>query len=67
MIETASLRARNLSRGIWSFAKSEPGTTENVNIVEILKTAQSLTAPAVKVSQIHVARREDPSGIGEAI
>jgi hypothetical protein len=32
-----------------------------------LKTAQSLTAPAVKVSQIDVARREDPSGIGEAI
>ena len=67
MIETASVRARNLSRGIWNFAKAEPGTTENVNIVEILETAQSLTAPAVKVSQIDVARREDPSGIGEAI
>jgi signal transduction histidine kinase len=67
MIETASLRARNLSRGIWNFAKAEPGTTENVNIVGIMESVQSLTAPAVKVSQIDVARREDPSGIGEAI
>ena len=67
MIETASLRARNLSRGIWNFAKAEPGTTENVNIVEIMETVQSLSAPAVKVSQIDVARREDPSGVGEAM
>ena len=57
MIETASLRARNLSRGIWNFAKAEPGTTENVNIVGIMETVQSLTAPAVKVSQNDVARR----------
>ena len=67
MIETARLRARNLSRGIWNFAKAEPGTTENVNIVGIMETVQSLTAPAVKVSQNDVARREDPTGISEAI
>jgi hypothetical protein len=67
MIETASLRARNLSRGIWNFAKAEPVTTENVNIVGIMETVQSLTAPAVKVSQNDVARREDPTGISEAI
>jgi signal transduction histidine kinase len=67
MIETASLRARELSRGIWNFAKAEPGTTANVNIVEIMDLVQRLTAPAVKVAQIDVARREDPSGIGEAL
>jgi signal transduction histidine kinase len=50
MIESASLRARNLSRGIWSFAKAEPGTTANINIVEVLETVQHLTAPAVKVA-----------------
>ncbi|NQW19427.1 MAG: HAMP domain-containing histidine kinase [Chloroflexi bacterium] len=67
MIESASLRARDLSRGIWSFAKAEPGTTENINIVDVLKTVQHLTAPAVKVAQIDVARREDPLGLSEAI
>ena len=66
MIESASLRARNLSRGIWDFAKAEPGTTENINMVEVLETVQHLTAPAVKVAQIDVARREDPAAIGEA-
>jgi hypothetical protein len=44
MIETASLRARNLSRGIWNFAKAEPGVTDNINIVEILDSVQHLTA-----------------------
>lgn len=65
MIETASLRARNLSRGIWSFAKAEPGTTANIDMVEVLQSVQLLTAPAVKVAQIDVAQREDASGAGE--
>ena len=67
MIETASLRARNLSRGIWSFAKAEPGTTANIDMVEVLQSVQLLTAPAVKVAQIDVAQREDASGAGEVI
>ncbi|MBT3995282.1 MAG: hypothetical protein HOF01_05735 [Chloroflexi bacterium] len=66
MIESASLRARDLSRGIWSFAKAEPGNTENIDIVEVLETVQHLTAPAVKVAQIDVARREDPAALAEA-
>jgi signal transduction histidine kinase len=66
MIESASLRARTLSRGIWDFAKAEPGITENINMVEVLETVQHLTAPAVKVAQIDVARREDPAAISEA-
>ena len=67
MIETASLRARNLSRGIWSFAKAEPGSTANIDMVEVLQSVQLLTAPAVKVAQIDVAQREDASGAGEVI
>ena len=67
MIETASLRARNLSRGIWSFAKAEPGTTANSDMVEVLQSVQLLTAPAVKVAQIDVAQREHASGAGEVI
>ena len=67
MIENASLRARNLSRGIWSFAKAEPGTTANVDIVDLMQSVQLLTAPAVKVAQIDVQRREDASGQAEAI
>ena len=66
MIESASLRARDLSRGILSFAKAEPGTIENIDIVEVPETVQHLTAPAVKVAQIDVARREDPAALGEA-
>lgn len=66
MIESASLRARNLSRGIWNFAKAEPGTVANINVVEILETVQHLTAPAVKVAQIDIARREEPGSIAEA-
>ena len=67
MIETASLRARNLSRGIWSFAKAEPGTMANIDMVEVLQSVQLLTAPAVKVAQIDIAQREDASGAGEVI
>ncbi len=66
MIESASLRARDLSRGIWNFAKAEPGTTENIDVVKLLDSVQELTAPAVKVAQIDVARRENPSGVSEA-
>ncbi len=66
MIESASLRARDISRGIWSFAKAEPVTIENIDIVEGLETVQHLTASAVKVAQIDVARREDPAALGEA-
>ena len=73
MIETASLRARNLSRGIWSFAKAEPGTTANIDVIEVMQAVQLLTAPAVKVAQIDVVRRtdatmnEDASDAGEVI
>jgi hypothetical protein len=67
MIESASLRARNLSRGIWNFAKAEPGTTANIDVVELMDTVQQLTTPAVKVAQIDIARHEDPTGVKEAI
>ncbi|MDG0866233.1 hypothetical protein [Candidatus Lucifugimonas marina] len=67
MIESASLRARDLSRGIWNFAKAEPGTISNINIVDLLNSVQRLTAPAVKVAQIDVARRGDNSSVDEVI
>ena len=67
MIESASLRARNLSRGIWNFAKADPGTVSDINVVELLDSVQHLTAPAVKVAQIDVSRLEDSSSIDEAI
>ncbi|MGB1748781.1 MAG: hypothetical protein ACPHK0_03255 [Dehalococcoidia bacterium] len=63
MIESASPRARNLSRGIWNFAKAEPGTTDNIDLIELMYTVQYITAPAVKVAQIDVTRRESNSGI----
>lgn len=63
MIKSASLRARNLSRGIWNFAKAELGTTDNIDLIELMDTVQYLTAPAVKVAQIDVTRRASNSGI----
>jgi signal transduction histidine kinase len=66
MIETASLRARNLSRDISTFAKTDSGATSNINIVEIMGLVQRLSAPAVKIAQIDVARRKDPAAISEA-
>ena len=64
MVETDSLRARTLSRGIWSFAKVEPGTTLSIDMVELMQTVQLLTTPAVKVAQIDVAERTDASQNG---
>lgn len=67
MIETASLRARNLSRGIWSFAKAEPGVTANTDIVDLMKSVELLTGPAVKVGQMDITRVEDPASIDSAM
>ena len=67
MIETASLRARNLSRAISSFAKAESGVTANTDLVKLMQTVQMLTAPSVKAAQVDVAQREDASGASEVI
>ena len=58
LIEDAGLRARSLTRLMWSFAKARPGTVEDFNIAEALAQASSLATPALKVAQIE-ARRED--------
>ena len=67
MIETASLRARTLSRGIWSFAKAEAGETTNFDMLKLMRDVQLLTAPAVKVGQIDIAQREGTSSTGEVM
>ena len=65
LIEEASLRARSLTRMMWSFAKARSGTVESFDIVETLTQASSLATPALKVAQIE-ARHED-SGAAVAI
>ena len=59
LIDDASLRARSLTRLMWSFARERPGTVEDFDVTEALARASSLATPALKVAQIET-RREDP-------
>lgn len=57
LVENAGIRARSLARQIWNFAKAEPGTTSNFDLVEALQDVAALAAPAVKVGQVEVSQR----------
>ena len=57
LVESAGLRARQLSRQIWSFAKAEFGAVEDFDLEEAISDAAALAGPALKVAQIEVARR----------
>ena len=59
LIADAGLRARSLTRLMWSFAKARPGIVEDFDIIEALAQASSLATPALKVAQIET-RRVDP-------
>ena len=59
LIGDAGLRARSLTRLMWSFAKEHPGTTEDFDVTEALARASSLATPALKVAQIET-RRDGP-------
>ena len=65
LIRDAGLRARSLTRLMWSFAKARPGSVEDFDIVEALTQASDLATPALKVAQIE-ARHED-SGAATAV
>jgi signal transduction histidine kinase len=59
LIESSARRARELARGIWNFAKAEPGTIEDFDLAELLRQAASLTGPAVKVGSLEVVPRNE--------
>jgi len=65
LIEEAGLRARSLTRLMWSFATARPGTVEDFDIVEALTQASNLATPALKAAQIDT--RHDDSGAGVAV
>jgi len=52
LIHDAGLRARTLTRLMWSFAKEQPGTVSRFDLSETLSQACALAAPALKVDQI---------------
>ena len=58
LIESSTKRARSLSRNIWSFARSEPGTVEATSLSGLLENAAQLAGPAAKVSQLEIIRRD---------
>lgn len=59
LIDSAGARARALSRQIWSFAKSEPGVTSDLDFDALFEEAAALAGPALKVAQVEVQRRND--------
>ena len=59
LIESSMKRARELARGIWNFAKAEPGTIEDFDLAEALRQAAMLSGPAVKVGSLEIVPRGD--------
>ena len=60
LIGDAGLRARSLTRLMWSFSKASPGAVRDFDIAETLAQASALAAPALKIAQIET-RHEDPA------
>ncbi len=61
LIESSTRRARELARGVWDFAKSEPGTVQELDLGELVDHAAALSGPAVKVGSLEiVSRGEQP-------
>ena len=65
LIEDAGLRARSLTRLMWSFAKARPGATGHFNIVDALAQASTLATPALKAA--HIEAQPADSGITAAV
>jgi len=58
LIEDAGVRARSLTRLMWSFANARPGAVEDFNLTDILARAADLATPALKAAQIDAKREE---------
>jgi len=64
LIGDAGLRARSLTRLMWSFAKARPGTVEDFDVAEALTQASNLATPALKVAQIEAHRENrEPTAV----
>lgn len=57
LIESSTRRARELSRNVWDFAKSEPGAVEDHDLGELVGRAAELSGPAVKVGSLEIIPR----------
>ena len=59
LVESSTKRARALSRGIWNFARSEPGTSEPLDLGELIGQAAALAGPAVKVGSLEIIPKSE--------
>ncbi|MBI4307163.1 MAG: hypothetical protein HY678_12670 [Chloroflexi bacterium] len=59
MISNAATRARSLTRGVWTFAKTAPGTTGNVDVVRTIRMSAALATPELRGAKIESAATED--------
>ena len=63
LIESSTRRARELARNVWSFAKSQPGKIEDLDLGELVRTAAALSGPAVKVGSLEIIPRGEAAEV----
>lgn len=63
LIESSTRRARQLARSVWDFAKSEPGTVEELDLAELVDRAAALSGPAVKVGSLEIIPRGESARV----
>lgn len=59
LIESSTRRARELARNVWDFAKSEPGTVQELDLTALVSHAAVLSGPAVKVGSLEIIPRSE--------
>ncbi len=57
LIESSTRRARELARNVWDFARSEPGTVQELDLGALVSHAAALSGPAVKVGSLEIIPR----------
>lgn len=59
MISSAAIRARTLTRGVWVFARSQPGTVGAVDVTRAVKLATALAIPELRGARIEAESDEN--------
>lgn len=63
LIESSTRRARELARNVWDFAKSEPGTIQELDLGALVGHAAALSGPAVKVGSLEIIPRGESAEV----
>lgn len=59
MISSAAIRARTLTRGVWVFARSAPGTLGDVDLTRATRLAIALSIPELRGARIEAETDEN--------